>query len=86
MRCRHQGLDELRSLFRDGRKRARRPAHAQRAIGLPHGDLEAQDSAVILPAKCDQMASIVENGDRERRTLDLRTMLQRRIDDLLGLL
>jgi hypothetical protein len=82
---RRQHGEELRSLGRAPRKRARAEAHAERAPGFAEGDVEAQEPRLVLALERDEVPAGIEHGDGERRAIGIAALLERGVDNGGGL-
>src|SRR5438093_1641375 len=63
------------------RQRAGADAHPERAPGLSHGDLGANDTRAIFPRECFQVPATVEDGHGQRCAAGLARLPERRFHD-----
>ena len=78
---RRQHGEELRRVGRALGERARAEAHAERAPGFAEGDVEAQDSRLVLALEGDEMPAGIEHRDRERLEFLVAAGLEGDVDD-----
>ena len=78
---RRQHGEELRRVGRAFGERARAEPHAERAPGFAEGDVEAQDSRLVLALEGDEMPAGIEHRDRERLEFLVAAGLERDVDN-----